>query len=84
MGGRAMMMEWNWPMVSAMWLLMLVFWILVIVGIIVVIRRFAMPPQDGRHPTAPRDTPVEILRKRYAAGEIDRQQFETMKKDLED
>jgi putative membrane protein len=84
MGGRAMMMEWNWPMASAGWMLMLVFWILVIIGIIVVIRRFTMPPQDGPQPSGRRDTPVDILRKRYAAGEIDRQQFETMKKDLED
>jgi putative membrane protein len=35
---------------------------------------------DGR-PTSP-DTPLEIVRKRYARGEITREEFERMKKDL--
>jgi putative membrane protein len=62
---------------------MLAFWILVIVGIILVIRRFAVPPRDTPPLSGKQDTPLEILRRRYAAGEIDREQFEGMKKDLE-
>jgi putative membrane protein len=81
MRGQAMMTEWAWPMASAMWLLMLAFWILVIVGIIVVIRRLAIPPRETL--TGRQDTPLEILRRRYAAGEIDRDQFTRMKKELE-
>lgn len=80
MGGKEMMMH-GWPMASGMWLLMLFFWILVIVGIIMVIRRFSVPPREG--PASKGDTPMEILRRRYAAGEIDREQFEEMKRDLE-
>jgi putative membrane protein len=83
MRGQAMMAEWAWPMASAMWLLMLAFWILVIVGIILVIRRFAVPPRETPPLSARQDTPLEILRRRYAAGEIDRDQFTRMKKELE-
>jgi putative membrane protein len=83
MGGQAMMAEWAWPMMSGMWLLMLAFWILVIVGIIVVIHRIAIAPRETPSLHSKREPPLEILRKRYAAGEIDREQFERMKKDLE-
>ena len=30
-----------------------------------------------------KETPLDILKKRYASGEIDRQQFEDMRKDLQ-
>jgi len=30
-----------------------------------------------------KETPIEILKRRYAAGEITKEQFETMKKDLD-
>ena len=30
-----------------------------------------------------KETPLEILKRRYAAGEITKEQFETMKKDLQ-
>lgn len=38
-------------------------------------------PSDSR-PTSP-ETPLEILRKRYARGEITREEFEQMKNDLQ-
>jgi putative membrane protein len=39
----------------------------------------------GVHPpAAPPETPLDILKKRYARGEITREQYEQMKKDLED
>lgn len=31
----------------------------------------------------PKESPVEILKRRYAAGEITKEQFDSMKKDLE-
>jgi putative membrane protein len=83
MRGQAMMMEWAWPMASAMWLLMFIFWVLVIVGIVIVIRRFAAPPRHPPEAGGREDSPLEILRRRYAAGEIDREQFARMKRELE-
>jgi putative membrane protein len=80
--------EWHWsthPMMF-MWgaggilmmLMMLLFWGVVIAGFVLGLRWLVT---QGR-PTAPRDEALEILRQRYARGEIDRQEFETRKRDL--
>jgi len=42
--------------------------------------RFPRCAEQARPPAEP---PLEVLKRRYAAGEIDRTQFEQMKKDLE-
>ena len=59
------------------WLMMLVFWVLVVVGI-VVLMRFAVGTDARRGG----ETPLEILRRRYAAGELTKEQFEQMKRDV--
>jgi putative membrane protein len=80
--------EWQWdthPMM-VMWgagglvmlLMMLVFWGLVIAGLVVGLRWLI-----GQSPTSRRDEAVEILRQRYARGEIDKQEFDTRRRDLE-
>jgi len=76
--------EWGWGM-HPMWgvggvgmmLMMLVFWGVVIVGIVLGIRWLV---SQGRPPSS--DTALEILRQRYARGEIDKQEFEAKKRDL--
>jgi len=61
--------------------LMLLFWILVILGIAVLIRWLLTQPLPNR---GARDkTPLEIVRERYARGEIDREEYEQKKRDLE-
>jgi putative membrane protein len=60
-----------------MMLMMLVFWGLVIAGLVVGLRWLI---GQGR-PTS-RDEALEILRQRYARGEIDKQEFEARKRDL--
>jgi putative membrane protein len=60
-----------------MMLMMLVFWGLVIAGLILGLRWLI---GQGR-PTV-RDEALEILRQRYARGEIDKEEFETRKRDL--
>ena len=79
--------EWHWSMhpMMFMWgagglvmmLMMLVFWGLVIAGLVLGLRWLA---SQGRG--AGRDAALEILRQRYARGEIDKQEFETRKRDL--
>jgi putative membrane protein len=60
-----------------MMLMMLVFWGLVIAGVIFGVRWLARQGHgEGR------DEALEILRQRYARGEIDKQEFETRKRDL--
>jgi putative membrane protein len=78
--------EWQWGMhpMMFMWgagglvmmLMMLVFWGLVIAGLVVGLRWLI-----GQRP-AHRDEALEILRQRYARGEIDRQEFEARRRDL--
>jgi len=60
-----------------MMLMMLVFWGLVIAGLIVGLRWLIGQGRSGG-----RDEALEILRQRYARGEIDKQEFEARKRDL--
>jgi putative membrane protein len=58
--------------------MMLVFWALIVGGIVMLagwLRRREFPGQ--------RETPLDILKKRYASGEIGKDEFDRMKKDLE-
>jgi len=51
------------------------FWVLLIVGLVLLlVRRQAEPPPARREPSA-----LEILERRYAAGEISTQEFEERK-----
>ena len=62
------------------WLSMLVFWAIVIVGIVAVIRWAGarnVPSSRGAG-----DTALEILKRRYASGEITKEQYEAMKRDI--
>jgi putative membrane protein len=42
-----------------------------------------LSPKQGPHQSAGGDSALEILRKRYASGEINKEEFEEKKKDLE-
>jgi len=60
---------------------MLLFWALIILGIAVLIRWLLMQSPSDR---GGRDkTPLEIVQERYARGEIDREEYEQKKRDLE-
>lgn len=80
--------EWGWGMhpMWGMWgawgigmmLMMFVFWAVVIVGIVLAIRWLV---SQGREPRSA-DTALDILRQRYARGDISREEFEAKKRDL--
>jgi len=80
------MMGYGWTgngMVWGMgWLPMLAFWGLVLAGVVLVFRWLSsgepLPGSGARRA----ETPGEILAKRYARGEIDREEFESRKQDL--
>ena len=57
------------------------FWILVIIGVILLIVWLVRQP--GRYePGHSEESPLDILRRRYARGEISKEEFERMKKDI--
>ncbi len=69
---------------GGMWLMMIggiFFLLLIAVGIGVVIWAAMRGGTTGGTGT-PRETPLEILKKRYANGEIDKKQYDEMMKDL--
>lgn len=59
---------------------MWIVWILVIIGLVFLIKWLV--EQGKLTETKSSETPLEILKKRYARGEIDKQEFEQKKKDL--
>ena len=85
--GQKRASEWGWTMHPMPWMwgawglgmmvMMLVFWGLVITGVVFAIRWFTATGSGG-----PRDRAVEILRERYARGEIDQEEFESKRRDL--
>ena len=79
--------EWGWGMhpmwgVWGIWgigmmFFMLLFWGLIIVGVVLGIRWLISQGKESRS-----DSALEILRQRYARGEINKDEFEAKKKDL--
>lgn len=63
------------------WVFMLIFWVLVIVALVYGVRWLAGRNRQGGDVGS--RTPLDILKERYARGEITREEFERMKKDLE-
>jgi putative membrane protein len=57
---------------------MLFFWALVIVGTVCAVRYVGRGPRADE-----RQTPLDILKKRYARGEIAREDFERTKAEIE-
>ena len=75
-----MMSGWGMGFGLFGWLMMLLFWILIIAGVVLVVRWFM--DQGGLKGSSAEETALDILKRRYARGEIDREQFETMKQEL--
>lgn len=56
---------------------MLLFWIVIIGLLVWLFRQFF-----GKASSAPQDSALEIARKRYAQGEIDKEEFDVLKHEL--
>ena len=61
-------------------IVMVIFWGLVIWGIVALVRGVASPGNSGYSNQA--DSALEILKRRYARGEITKQEYEERKKDI--
>ncbi|MAT38727.1 MAG: electron transporter RnfE [Ectothiorhodospiraceae bacterium] len=62
---------WHW----GMWIFFIIFCLLIIFGIAAIIRWFNTTTSD-------KESSIEILEKRYAKGEISKEDFEKMKKEI--
>ena len=75
--------EWHWEMHPMWWwgwgmmAMMFLFWVLFIVGLVVGIRWLV-----GKGKEQKQDSALDILRQRYARGEINKDEFEAKRKDL--
>jgi len=76
------MMGGTWGWVGGIF--MILFWILIVAAIVFFIRSFLTSGRIGRGPSsAGSESALDILKKRYARGEIDKEEYESIKSDLE-
>ncbi|MGQ0550059.1 MAG: SHOCT domain-containing protein [Armatimonadota bacterium] len=91
LGGMGMMGGWGmmggpwsgggWGWMGGMQLLGFLFWVLVLVGVGFVVT--SLVRRDGAAPPAgPGEAPLEILKRRLAKGEITREEYDALKKEL--
>jgi len=60
------------------WLFMILFWAVLILGIAYLVKLIAGGAKKGEK----EETAIDILKKRYAKGEINKEEFEKIKDDL--
>jgi putative membrane protein len=72
----------NEMMLGFGWWGMMIFWILVIIGIVFLVKWLVEQGRTDRKASESGESALDILKKRYAKGEIDKEEFEQKKKDL--
>lgn len=80
------MMPHNWGWGGGMGILWLLFLVLLIFAVMWTVREFAGQEASGGSragPPADRESPREILDRRFAEGELTREEYEQKKQDLE-
>ena len=70
-------MGWGW--IGLGFVHMALFWVLVILGIVVLVKWLA-----GSGPASTAGRALEILKERYAKGELTREQYDQMKREVGD
>ncbi|MCX7624477.1 MAG: SHOCT domain-containing protein [Thermomicrobium sp.] len=74
-------MMWGWG--NWWWgLLMMLFWLLILVGIVLLVVWIVRQLAHREGPTGGTSRALEILQERYARGEITREQYEQMRRDI--
>jgi putative membrane protein len=73
-----MMDGYGYGMGSGIWILGFIFWILILAGLVLLVKYL----WQGAGVKGAEESALEILKKRYAKGEINKEEFEEKKKDL--
>jgi putative membrane protein len=84
-GGWAMGpgMMGGWGMGWFGMIFMFVFWILVVVGLVLLIKWLIQTTSGGKTDRSKGPKALDILKERYARGEISKEEFDTIKQDLQ-
>lgn len=80
--GYGMMGPWMMGGFGGMWFMpifMIIFWGLVIWGIVALVRSVSEPRSSDASKS---ESALDVLKRRYARGEINKEEFEEKKKDL--
>lgn len=74
---------WNGWMHGGGWGFGILFWV-VILGVVVLAIRWAVwrRPDDTAEGTTRHETPLEVLQKRYARGDLSKEEYEQKRRDL--
>jgi putative membrane protein len=78
--GSGMMGNWGMGWFGSIF--MVAFWILILVGLVLLIRWLVQATGRDKTDGSGVNRALEILKERYAKGEIDKEEFESKKKDL--
>ena len=71
--------DYGWGMgFGSGWFSMIIFWVLLILGIVYIVKMIAGSPKKGDKEEAA----IDILKKRYAKGEISKEEFDKIKDDI--
>lgn len=70
---------WMWGMHGFWW----IFWLLVIVGLVWTIARSKRGQSESPEEPEVRETPMDILKRRYAEGKLSTEEYEKRKERLE-
>ncbi len=84
-----MMHDFGWGMMGGWsgfgfgWLWMVLWWALIIAGIVALVRWLGASSSASSGDAATGRKALDILKERYARGELDRETYEQMRRDLE-
>jgi putative membrane protein len=73
--------NWNWGFGWGHWVFGILFWVVILLVIVGLFR--GLSGNIGGRGDSGRKTALDILKERYARGEIDKKEFEEKKRDLQ-